>query len=261
MHREPLISRLDYKIDRIPPLNTIPIASSRNLIDEYLGINSTNLTNREIQDLRPLVYRAIASQSENVRILKVHDAFSLTSKNEALFPPDITQTVVYIIRNPLDVVVSYSNHTDRSLSSIISSMNNPDYTVSSNKRGANAQVSQFFGTWSNHVTSWIDNNQFRVIIVKFEDLVLDNRKIFKDLLIELGIDHNETVFKFALLNSEFSNLQLLEQKNGFVEKPVQSTRFFREGRSDIYRSWLNPNQIKMITGRHSETMKRFGYIH
>ena len=241
-------------------LEGIPIASNRFLIDQYLGVPSSDLTEQEIYDLRPAVYREISNHSEGTKVLKVHDAFGLTSMGSPLFPHEITRAVIYIIRNPLDVAVSYAFHSNSSFDISVQKMNNPEFTISRNTNQLKVQVAQHLGSWSKHVASWIDQNIFDVQIIRYEDLIHDASGTFFNLLNALKISFDENSFSTAMGKSDFQFLQASENDFGFKEKPLQAASFFREGKAGVYPKYLNDGQTASIIKAHYEMMKRFGYI-
>src|SRR6188768_3831506 len=83
-----------------------PISSHRNFLDQAAGIEASCLLPTEIDSLRAAAFRLFAGERKRTQFLKTHDAWQLTAQGEPIFPPDISRGVVYIARNPLDVVVS-----------------------------------------------------------------------------------------------------------------------------------------------------------
>lgn len=241
-------------------LEGIPIASNRFLIDRYLGVPSADLTDQEIYDLRPDVYREISAHSDGIQVFKVHDAFGFTSGGEPLFPPEITKAVVYIIRNPLDIAVSYAFHSNCSFEDSVRRMNNSSYAISRNDDQLKAQVAQYLGTWSDHVKSWIRQNIHPVHIIRYEDLSSDVNKVFSGLLDNLDLETDKSTFNIALEKSDFKYLQSNEREHGFKEKPIQSELFFREGKANIFSQYLSADQIIAVEAAHGDLMKIFGYV-
>ena len=45
---------------------------------------------------------------------KVHDAYTFLADGQPLFPPQATAGAIYLIRNPLDVCVSYAHFLGKS---------------------------------------------------------------------------------------------------------------------------------------------------
>lgn len=251
--------RDDQGIDSIPALDDIPIASSRILMDKYLGVNSSDLTEQELTDLRPYVYREISKDAQGPQAIKVHDAFGYTSGKNPVFPADVTRAAVYIIRNPLDVVVSYAFHTRRAISCCINSLNNPNYSISDNTGELKAQLPQYLGSWSHHVKSWLYQDFFAVLVIRYEDLLADSRRLLVQMLEYLGIAYTAEKLERALKGSEFKTLQNHEKNQGFREKPIQAGSFFREGKSNVYQDYLTETQIQKVYEAHSEIMRKYNY--
>ncbi len=248
-----------FDINRIPELHEIPIASDRKLIDQYLGVNSSDLIPSEIRDYRPEIYRKLSEDNTGLKIIKVHDAFSFTTQNEPLFPPEVSKAVIYIVRNPLDVAVSYSFHSSNSIQRIIDQMNDPLFEIAKNDIELKSQISQYIGTWSDHVKSWTQQHSIPTIVIKYEQLLENNDLVFKRLLERLCIPYNNNVFQRALKNSNFHNLKNLEENYGFSEKSPKSASFFREGKKSNYKNYLSTNHIRQLVLHHGEMMKKLGY--
>ena len=244
----------------IPTLSDIPIASNRMLIDNYLGVNSSDLTPQEIIDCRPDVYRALSGKVSELQLLKVHDIFSRTSKGDPLFPPEVTRYVIYIVRNPLDVAVSYSFHSGKSIQSTIRQMNDPEFVISKSENELKSQVPQHLGTWSEHVLSWTEQKVLPFILIQYEQMLEDCNQVFKNMLDEIKIPYNNTIFEKALEASSFKRLKEMEEIHGFREKPIQAVSFFREGKKDIYKNHLDPEQIHELVENHKVIMNNLGYL-
>ena len=95
----------------INKLHSAPIASARGIFDDEAGVEASDLTPDEIDRLRPEIYTHLAKQAEETLFMKVHDACTSNDKNIPLFPKEATAGAIYIIRNPLDVVVSFADHS------------------------------------------------------------------------------------------------------------------------------------------------------
>lgn len=244
----------------LPPLNEIPIASNRSLIDWFLGVSSANFTQEEIDNLRPDVYRKLSSRIDGPMVLKVHDSFGTNSKGEYIFPEDVTRAVVYIARNPLDVTVSYSFHSSRSIQSVINQLKDPNYMISKSENGLKPQVPQHIGSWSEHVSGWTEQNHIPVIFITFEQLLENCLQVFKDLLMRLGISYTEKTFERAIHASDFSKLKDMEATYGFREKPIHSESFFRVGKRDDYLHHLTMRQIEDVIKNHILVMRKLGYL-
>ena len=208
------------------------IASNRNLFEGYFGIESSDLTNDEIDLMRPEFYRNLSLETgdSNKLYLKKHDAFTRNSNKEWIIPSDITFGAIYFIRNPLDVAVSYTYHHNSTLDKMIENMNNPKFTISESNIDLSAQLRQILLTWSEHVLSWI-NSPIDICILRYEDMKLDSFNTFKKAVDFLKLDKTDEEITDAIRKSSFEALQKQELNKGFTEKPQNAKLFFRKGKS------------------------------
>ncbi len=249
----------DPSPDGFPSPSAIPIASNRKLIDDMLGIRSGNLAEDEIENLRPGVYREMAKKGDETRVIKVHDSYHLSPKGEALFPAEVSRKVIYILRNPLDLVVSYAFHSGKSFDRIIAQLNDPGFTISGSKTGLRAQVRQKLGSWTQHVESWTRQSEIDVHILRFEDLLGDPAACFRTMLNAAAIPCEKDIFEEALRATAFDRLREKEQRYGFREKPLQAASFFRKGKSGDFGAHLNKAQIRKVLDAHGPMMEQYAY--
>jgi hypothetical protein len=235
------------------------IASSRQLFDELTGISSSDLTSDEIDRLRPMVYRQNAKESDEIIYQKVHDAFTVLPDGKSLFPEDITKAVVYFIRNPLDIAVSFAHHLNISIDKTISLMDNPNYAFCPYNDRLHNQLRQKLRTWSGHVKSWVDNSGLPLIVIRYEDMKVKPIETFAKVITFMGLDKNMHEIEKALELSSFDRLKKQEEKNGFLEKNTSSPSFFRKGLSGDWENFLSPDQVKRIKEHHGSMMNRFEY--
>ncbi|MBN2275194.1 MAG: sulfotransferase domain-containing protein [Bacteroidales bacterium] len=235
------------------------IASSRQLFDELAGVPSADLTPSEIRNLRPFVYRRNALESEEIIYQKVHDVYALLPNGQTLFPADITRAVMYFIRNPLDVAVSFSHHLSAPIDKTISIMNNPDYAFCQRIDRLHNQLQQNLFTWSGHIKSWVDDSGLPVMVIRYEDMHKDPLKAFSGALAFIGLKKDQKEIETAVEQASFSNLKKQEEEKGFSEKSPGSDSFFRKGIVGDWKNVLSKEQVKRIVDAHGDMMKRFGY--
>ncbi len=235
-----------------------PLASSRHAFDDAVGVSAAELTEDEVERLRPAVYRR-AAQREGMTFYKVHDRWSLTSAGEPLTPPEVSLGVIYLLRNPLDVAVSFSHHTGWSIESIVDSMADPTFCLSAGSRRLDLQLPQKLSTWSTHVTGWVDQCHIPVHVVRFEDLKGDPERAFEGVVRFLGGGDEEAIRR-AVYFSRFSELQRQEAERGFKETPVATKAFFRRGVTGAWRDEVPPHLVERVVEAHAAVMKRFGYL-
>jgi hypothetical protein len=236
------------------------IASSRQLFDELTGISAADLLPEEIDRLRPRVYRQNAMESEDMICHKIHDAWTLLPGGEPLIPPDITRGVVYIIRNPLDVAVSFAHHLHTGIEKTIAIMNNAEYAFCDRGDRLHHQLRQRLLTWSSHVKSWVDDSGLPLLVLRYEDMSESPMETFSGAVSFLGLDHPAGEIRTALDYCAFDRLKKQEESKGFNEKSTKSESFFRRGLAGDWKNVLTQEQVKMIVDAHGEVMERYGYI-
>jgi hypothetical protein len=255
---ENLLSNAKTPID-INELTHSQIASSRVLLDAALGVSSADLTNREIELLRPKAYIQIAKETDDLVFIKAHDAWKRNYLGEAMFPENATKAVLYFIRNPLDVAVSFSYHSSKKLEKTIADMNNSSFTFCNDPKRVYNQVQQVLSDWSHHVTSWIDESGLPVHLIKYEEMLSDTEQTFSRALKYLGLNIDADRIREAVTFSSFGLLKEIEEKKGFNEKPSNMESFFRNGKADIWKEHLNSSLAKEIVRNHITQMERFSY--
>lgn len=234
----------------------------RNHFDNIVGIDSTDLTFDEIDNLRPDVYRAISREHPpgSPLFMKMHDARTLTPKGAPLVPADVTRGVIYFIRNPLDVVMSLANHSGIGIDEAIANLNDAYYCLSGDIGKFHFQLRQKLLTWSSHVRGWTQSRDMNIHVVRYEDMKRNPMETFTKAAAFAGLEFTPEQMEKALEFSDFSQLKRQEQEDGFQEKSPHDHSFFYRGEAGYWREALKEEQVKSITGNHFEMMRKFGYL-
>ncbi len=239
----------------------LPIASSRIWFDEWVGVEASMLDNELIANLRPAVYRCIAQELKETYFMKVHDAWSCTESGEALFPKDITAGVIYILRNPMDVAISYARFSGISIDRTVGNLCDPEFTIACSAKELDLQLPQHLSSWSGHIQSWVDKSQLPIYIVRYEDLVINTEKAFNSITQFCGLTYDAIRLQKAVSFSSFRELQKQEKEIGFLEYSSKTAiPFFRRGETNSWRNEMHPELARKLIEAHGETMQRFGYL-
>lgn len=250
----------DHKGIDINQLHRTTIASSRLLFDDTTGIASSDLSFDEIDRLRPSVYKLNATESTDLVYHKVHDAWQKLPDGTELFQQEVTHAVIYFIRNPLDVAVSFSNHLAVSIDKTIDILNDPSYAFCYRPDRLHNQLRQKLFTWSSHVKSWVDESRLPVFVMRYEDMIEQPLKTFSDAVSFIGLQYSSGDILKAVDQCSFENLKLQEVEKGFNEKNAKTSRFFRKGITGDWKNCLTENQTRRIAESHHAVMQRFGYL-
>lgn len=239
-----------------------PIASDREVFDRWAGVEASDLPLDEIANLRPDVYRQMALHVDHPMYVKVHDACTRNAEGQLLFPPDVTGGALYLIRNPLDVAVSYAHHGGRTLTQTVDALCNPKGNVYETPDRMSLQLPQRLLSWSDHVRSWVDGSGLRITVTRYEDLHAEPGTAFEEVLRALDLELDTGRLSRAVALSEFETIREQEQQTGFREKHMRADApFFRQGRVGTWREELTPDLADRIIETQGEVMMRFGYLH
>ncbi len=238
-----------------------PIASSRVWFDEWVGVEASALSDNAIERLRPGVYRCLARETPDTLYMKVHDAWSRTDRGDALFPADVTAGVVYILRNPLDIAMSYRHHYGISIEMAVEALCNPSNTIARSHGELSDQLRQWLGSWSSHVKSWMDESGLTIHLVRYEDMCSNPEAALGAVVRFCGLPFDEDRVRKAVVFSDFTELQRQESTDGFRERLNRSpVPFFRRGQAGAWRKELQIELVNRLIGTHKDVMKRFGYL-
>ena len=215
----------------------------------------TEYTRSEVLAMRPLVHRMIADENSHITFVKTHSA-RVIEDGHALLTPSLTVGAIYIVRNPLDVVISFSHHSGKSIDQTIDMMNLSTAVDSASE----LRVSEHFGSWSENVESWTRRPEKSIHVVRFEDMCEAPTKTFRSICSFLGLDARPAHIERALKRSSFRVLREYERRHGFNERPASSGAFFREGRAGQWTSVLTTAQVSRLISAHEAQMTRFGYL-
>ncbi|MEI9804207.1 MAG: sulfotransferase domain-containing protein [Pseudolabrys sp.] len=234
-------------------------AASRSLLEEVLGVDTSDLSHEEIEELRPRCYEAIARDAKRPLFMKVHDARISTAGGEPLFPPDITSAAIYIVRDPRDVAVSYAYHSGVSIDAMIGIMANPRYVAARGVSSMSASVPQRYLSWSAHVESWLDTPDMKILLLRYEDMVRDFATELGRVAAFLGMEPSPGAIAGAVAATRFERLQEAEASEGFRELAPTAARFFRKGVAGGWRTDLSDKQVRQIESDQGVAMKRMKY--
>lgn len=220
------------------------------------GKKAEALSPQEIARLRPKVHEWFATSKRQTVFVKTHNLIGEVD-GSPLITPQVTAGAVYVLRNPLDVAVSYAHHYRVDLDEAAAALGRPNHAAPGGPR----VLPQYLGSWSQHVRTWTEAPGLRPLVLRYEDLQEDPEKCFGLLAAFLRWPPEPERLKRAIRFSGFDELAKQEAKGDFRERPAGATsRFFRRGRAGTWREALNDRQVARIVESNRAVMARFGYL-
>lgn len=252
--------------------STDSIASARGRV-EHLTLIETGLLPADVVDtLRPSVYRYLATVEGSlsdpfdpeprapVRLVKTHDGYTYLPDGQPMMGgPAAAAGAILFVRDPRDVAPSFANHGSTTIDSAIRRMADPDFSFCDTDKSEPNQLRQQLLGWSGFASSWLDQRDIPVHLVRYEDMHANGPATLRGAVDFLGLDVSDERIDIALAAAAMPELQRQEAEHGFGEKPVKVERFFRRGEAGGWRDELTGEQVAQIERDHYLMMQRLGY--
>jgi hypothetical protein len=217
--------------------------------------STSELSKAEVAALRPRVHEAMTKAFPDTVFVKSHNAL-VEDRGTPMLTVEHTAGAIYILRNPLDIAVSYSVHFGVSHDEAVAAMNRSGNETISN---TDHFVYEVHGSWSQNVRSWTASPNPTVHVVRYEDMAGDPKRAFGGIAAFLGLRPPADRLARAIRHSTFSEMKAQEQRHGFRERSAKSTTFFRAGEVGEGQRCLRPDLVASLCEAHREQMARFGY--
>ncbi|WP_271438354.1 sulfotransferase domain-containing protein [Pontixanthobacter luteolus] len=231
----------------------------REAIDDHTGITSANCSPDELIPYQADFFRSLAAEAAAPCFIKTHSAYRKSASGVSLFPAEASAGVVHIVRDPVDVVPSYAHHEGRDFDHIIQRMADPDAAMDLWPGRSSMMVPQIVSSWSENVSSWAEQREIPLMLLRYEDLQADACAAFSKVLRFCGIEVDPARVAAAVDRCRLDRLQKDEAGTGFTEKPSPLREFFRSGRVGDGQRKLSRDQIAKVTRDHAAMMKQLHY--
>ena len=209
----------------------------------------------------------IVSKEKQI-FLKTHNA--LIALNNRLFTSEKTSLgAIYIVRDPRNILSSLKNHYDfKDYNEAFEFMKNKKKYIWDIRKNNDYSGFQFLGSWQEHYKSWIKNQKFKTLLVKYEDLERDcysiSLKLIQYILLLKGKESKVDEKKLfrSIESTKFDVLKKKENDFGFDESIKVNNinkSFFFLGPENKWQKKL-PNDILIkVENEFQEDLKYFNY--
>ncbi len=199
----------------------------------------------------PDVYKVTQNELRRVprpRILKSHEYFDPRYKK-----------VVYIVRDPRDVVISYYHfHLKKGII--------PDgYPLDRYLTRFVAGDVDAYGSWRENVASWLATRYGTgsFLLLRYEDMLEETARELAKMAAFLGIEHNdEAIFKAVSLSSADRMRELESNETDIwvnTKKSRKDIPFVRSATSGQWKAVLSENMVADIESAWGDMMRLLGY--
>ena len=128
---------------------------------------------------------------------------------------------------------------------------------------------QFLGSWSNHYKSWLQNKNFKIFFIKYEDLEKNTQTVLFEMIEFINSLKNDKseINKNKILNciqsTKFNLLKKKEKESGFPENVGYDQKkkidFFNLGPNNLWNNILPSNILLKANETFKEDLKYLNY--
>jgi len=212
------------------------------------------------------------NQKNSTQFLKTH-SYLFNIENNPFTDLNNTLGVIYIVRDPRNVVSSYAHHAAISIDEAAYQITNSIIwggDLKSNRVSDRTKV--YLGSWSSNFHSWKSFKSIgKYLLIKYEDLINNKKETFIKILefihklqkVDFTVDTPK--LNNAIESTNFEKLKILEKEKGFIESKVdiktgKKIPFFNLGANNNWKKILNPKIVDKIENSFKKEMVELGYL-
>jgi len=209
----------------------------------------------------------LINKSNNLQFWKTHSSFCKMYNKFNFSDLNNSLGVIYLVRDPRNVITSFANHNSKKIDETTNLLLN-DLAIGNEKN----DVEVYMGSWAFNFNSWkIYKSSNKYLLVKYEDLVSNTKKVFISILEfinklsknNLLIDGNKV--KKVIETTNFKYMKNLENNYGFSEAKIndetgKKVNFFNLGPNNDWKKLLDDKFRKKIENSFKKEMLELDYL-
>jgi len=204
-----------------------------------------------------------------IKFLKTHNALCRID-NTIFTDQKNTLGAIYIIRDPRNVINSIFNHFDKkNYQEALEFMQDEKRCLIHKENNRYLGFVSLF-SWKTHQKTWIKNNLFPVLTIKYEDLQNKTFDTFKEVINFIkSISKSNKSFdrekaKKVVQSCQFEKMKKMEKEKGFNESVMKKSEdrkidFFHLGPKNNFKELLNKDIISEMNSIYKDELKEFKY--
>ena len=245
-----------------------------NKIKQYPLRNQFKNLISNFHDINQIKKNWILSQDEinldqKIKLFKTHHV-NCKLGTDAFTNLNNTLGVIYIVRDPRNIISSIKNHYSldnyEKAKKMLFTKNQAIGTNPNENKEKNFLT--LIGSWGTHYNSW-KNTKKNFLLIRYEDLIINTekelRRIIEYLKIFFKINVSDEKIIKAINTTSFNSLKNMEKKglfkeNAFDKKTGERKNFFNLGPNNNWHKLLDKKIAKEIEEKFKNEMKELGYI-
>jgi len=244
--------------------------------ENYLFVKDINIDDYDSLSKIKVISKYRIKAQEKLKIKQKFIFFKTHSANASLNHNQYTNEnnslgLIYIVRDPRDIIISYSKYQNISINRAIEKITNKAIIEFSGFKD-NDQPSSLItnklpyimSSWDINFKSW-ERLDVPKLFIRYEDLLDNPLSILNEIIVffqnnlKIEISNLDKKINNIINTTNFQFLKSQEQKYGFGESTTHSD-FFRKGAKNQWEAELTTKQIKTIENSFNPLMKKLKYI-
>ena len=206
---------------------------------------------------------------KKIKFLKTHNAL-IAKDNYNFTSPKAVLGVIYIIRDPRNVITSLKNHYQMERYNDAFKFMKDDRAIEFREMNKSYASYSFITSWRMHHQTWNNTKGYKILTIKYEDMLNEPEKTFRDVVVFTNaVCHfnnrvNEKKLIRSIESTNFENLKKLEEKGSFKEniyledKKIQP-KFFYLGKNNKWEKILDEKIKKEMNEYYKDDLIKFNY--
>ena len=228
-----------------------------NLINEEERFNVKTISDNWQKSQKNIITKG------KIKLLKTHNSNCVINQNH-FASENTTAGVIYIVRDPRDVLLSSARHFSLDQNLMKKNMFDKNAKLMPRKN-LKHEIVTVLGSWSDNYKSWV--NSKNCLLIKYEDIINNKKKVILDLIkylsnfLKLEISQNK--INKVIESTSFENMKKQEEKGLFQENVFdkkEKIKFFNKGMSKNWVENLNKDIQIEIEKEFDKEMKYLGYL-
>ena len=212
----------------------------------------------------------LINKEKKIKFFKTHNIYSSVNNNK--FSDKFNSIgAVYIVRDPRNVITSLMNHFEMNQKEALAFMlSEKKYTYDNFKKDDFSDF-QLISSWKLNYKSWINNNDFLVKLIKYENLLKQTfyevRELIRFINKTCKLEQNFDKIKAqnAIQTSSFEKLKTIEENQGFSESILSKKNndnkvpFFHLGPKNNWKINFDSNFAEELNVNFKESLNELEY--
>ena len=200
--------------------------------------------------------------NKELKFLKTHNILGAIN-NSKFTNKKNTIGAIYVVRDPRNIITSLQNHYEMTLEKSLEFILNEKKFIHDYINTNDYSDFQFISSWEKHYRSWLNQKNFPVKMIKYEDLISNTLETFIEVIefIKLITDSKVCLDKKKVENS----VQSTTKKEGFTESVLSKNTskkisFFYLGPQNNWKKIFNKNYQKKLNTIFKANLKELNYF-